>query len=141
MSACFENIELKPLLQVVRELKSSGDIRLAFLFGSFADNTQHCRSDIDIALALSPASLEQEIFIMDRILMAADRQVSILRLDDPDESPFVVQAALKGIPMVEPDQERYYEIAHWALHESESIRARRYYNYATENKVSQGESD
>lgn len=130
MSDCLHNNELKQLVQTLLELKSTGDIRLALLFGSFADNTQHCRSDIDVALALSPDSLDQEISIMDRILMSAERQVSILRLDDQDESPFVVQAALKGVHLVEPDQDRYYQIADWALHESESIRTRRGLNHA-----------
>lgn len=125
MSACFENSELKAVIEELQKLRRAGDIRLALLYGSFAGNTQHCRSDIDIAIALSPDARGHEMSIIDSILMAADRQVSILRLDDPDESPFVVQASLKGVHLVEPDLERYYEIAAWALHESESIRARR----------------
>lgn len=129
MSVCFENPELKPLIQTVRELKLTGDITLALLYGSFAGNTQHCRSDIDVAIALSPNSIDREMSIIDRILMSTERQVSILRLDDPDESPFVIQASLKGINLVEPDPESYYEIADWALHESESIRARRHHNH------------
>ena len=131
MSVCFENPELKPLIQTVRELKSAGDIKIALLYGSFADNSQHCRSDIDVAIALSPKSFDREMSIIDRILMSAERQVSILRLDDQDESPFVIQASLKGIHLVEPDPDRYYEIADWALHESESIRARRHRHAAT----------
>ena len=123
--ACFENSELKPLIHTIRELKSAGDVKLALLYGSFANNTQHCRSDIDVALVFSPVSLDHEIAVMDRILMSVDRQVSILRLDDQDESPFVIQAALKGIHLIEPDQECYYQVADWALHESESIKARR----------------
>jgi uncharacterized protein len=129
MLACFENTELKPLIQTMRELKTSGDVKLALLYGSFANNSQHCRSDIDVALVLSPVSLDHEIAVIDRILMSADRQVSILRLDDQDESPFVIQDALKGIHLIEPDQECYYQIADWALHESESIKARRQLTY------------
>lgn len=126
MSGCFENPELKPLIQTLRELQSSGDIKLALLYGSFATDAQHCRSDIDVALLLSPDTNDREMSIIDRILMSADRQVSILRLDDPDESPFVVQTSLKGIHLVEPDPESYYKIADRALHESESIRSRRH---------------
>ena len=125
MSVCFENAELKPLIQALRELKATGDIKLALLYGSFADNSQHCRSDIDVAIALSTKSFDRELSIIDRILMSAERQVSILRLDDQDESPFVIQASLNGVHLIEPDLERYYEIADWALHESESIRSRR----------------
>ena len=130
MSDCFENPELKLLIQTLRELQSSGEIKLALLYGSFVNGAQHCRSDIDLALSLSPDSRDREMSIIDRILMSAERQVSILQLDDPDESPFVVQASLKGIHLIEPDLKTYYEIADRALHESESIRSRRQKNHA-----------
>lgn len=126
MSGCLENPELKSLIQTLRELQSSGEIKLAILYGSFANSAEHCRSDIDIAILLSPDTVDRETSILDRILMSAERQVSILRLDDPDESPFVVQESLKGVHLVEPDQESYYKIADRALHESESIRLRRH---------------
>jgi len=130
MSGCFENPELMPLIQTLRELQSSGEIKLALLYGSFANGTQHCRSDIDLALSLSPDTNDHEMAIIDRILMSAERQVSILRLDDPDESPFVIQTSLKGIHLVEPDPTSYYKIADRVLHESESIRARRQNKHA-----------
>jgi hypothetical protein len=57
--------------------------------------------------------------------MSVERDISILRLDDEDESPFIVQEALKGIHLVEPDRNILYEIIHRVLHESESIRYRR----------------
>ena len=119
--------ELKPLIQVLRELKSSGELKLALLYGSFAINAEHCRSDIDVAISFSTGTGASETSILDRILMSTERrQVSILRLDDPDESPFVIQESLKGIHLVEPDQEAYYKIADRVLHESESIRLRRH---------------
>ena len=128
MSGCFETPELRPLIQTLRELQVNGEIKLALLYGSFANGTQHCRSDIDLALSLSPDVSDREMSIFDRILMSAERQVSILQLDDPDESPFVVQASLKGIHLIEPDLKTYYKIADRALHESESIRSRRQKN-------------
>lgn len=130
MSGSFENSELEPLVQTLRELQSSGDIKLAILYGSFANDSQHCRSDIDVALLLSADTNDHEMYIIDRILMSVDRQVSILRLDDPDESPFVVQTSLKGIHLVEPDSESYYKVADRVLHESESIRSRRHNSHA-----------
>jgi hypothetical protein len=33
--------------------------------------------------------------IIDKILMSGERNISILRLDDEDESPFVIQEASK----------------------------------------------
>ncbi len=126
MSSSIENTELKSLIQTLRELQSSGEIKLALLYGSFANNSQHCRSDIDLAISLPPDTAGRETSILDRILMSAERQVSILSLDDPDESPFVVQESLKGIHLIEPDSESYYRIADRVLHESESIRLRRH---------------
>ena len=57
--------------------------------------------------------------------MAAERPVEVLRLDDDDESPFIIQESLKGVPLVEPDMETLYRVAHRALHQSEDIRYKR----------------
>ena len=51
--------------------------------------------------------------------------VKILRLDDEDESPFVVQEALKDLHLVEPEPELLYKVTHRVLHETEEIRFRR----------------
>jgi len=122
----LENLQdISPLLQTLQDLKGENSIQLALLYGSFAKGSEHCRSDIDIAIALSPQPLEKEFDIIDRILMSSERHISILRLDDEDESPMIVQESLKGIHLIEPDRDVYYKVAHWALHESESIRSRR----------------
>jgi uncharacterized protein len=78
-----------------------------------------------LALYLAAAQTHEETEIIDRILMAVDRPISILRLDDDDESPFVVQEALKGIHLVDPDMETLYRVSNRILHECESIRFRR----------------
>jgi hypothetical protein len=57
--------------------------------------------------------------------MPIERDVSILRLDDEDESPFIIQEALKGVHLIEPNDDALYAVAHRALHEAESIRFRR----------------
>ena len=98
---------------------------MAVLFGSFAKGKEHPRSDIDLAIYLNPLSQEKEIEVIDRILLSTERDINILRLDDEEESPFVVQEALKGVHLVEPDREVYYQVADRALHEAESIRFRR----------------
>lgn len=46
-------------------------------------------------------------------------------LDDEDESPFVIQEALKDIPLIEPDKDKLYDVSDRFLHESEGIRFRR----------------
>ncbi len=116
---------LSPVRMVLNELRDLGKVRVAVLYGSFAKGNPHTRSDIDLAVYLRAADESEEIDLIDRILMASHKEISLLRLDDDNESPFIVQEALKGIHLVEPDPETLYRVAHRALHESESIRFRR----------------
>ena len=117
--------ELIPLTNVLSTLKNEGKIPIAILYGSFAKGNPHPRSDIDLAVYPEGKDENEVIDIIDTILMSVERDISILRLDDEDESPFIVQEALKGIHLVEPDRNILYEIIHRVLHESESIRYRR----------------
>ncbi len=117
--------ELKPLVDVLRRLREEGKVLVAMLFGSFARESPHGRSDVDIAIFLKTRDLDEEIEVIDEILTSLDREIHILRLDDEDESPFMVQEALKGIHLVEPDMDTLYSVAHRALHSAESIRFRR----------------
>lgn len=117
--------DLEQLKAVLQELRKEGKILVAILYGSYARGTPHQRSDIDLAVFIRARDEKEETDIIDKILMSTERQVSILRLDDEDESPFVVQEALKGIHLVEPDSNALYEVAHKALHETEEIRFRR----------------
>lgn len=121
--------ETDRLQATLQAMKDEGKISVALLFGSFANGSQHARSDIDIAIYLNAADQGEEMDLIDRILMSAERDVSILRLDDEDESPFIVQEALKGIHLVAPDEEAFYAVCRRALHESESIRFRRETNF------------
>jgi len=117
--------ELISLTNVLSTLKNEGKIPIAILYGSFAKGNPHPRSDIDLAVYPEGKDENEVIDIIDTILMSVERDISILRLDDEDESPFIVQEALKGIHLVEPDRNILYEIIHRVLHESESIRYRR----------------
>ncbi len=110
---------------MVIELRKKNLLLIGILFGSFAEGKFHHRSDIDLAIYLAPMPEKQKIELTDRILMSTERQINILYLDDPEESPFIIQEALKGIHLVEPDWQTYYDVAHRALHEAESIRFKR----------------
>ncbi|MBI4849242.1 MAG: nucleotidyltransferase domain-containing protein [Nitrospirae bacterium] len=113
--------------QVLNTLRAEGKILLAYLYGSYAEGTQHKRSDIDLAVYINADSEEETIKLIDTILMSMDTPIEILRLDDEDESPFIVQTALKGTPLIEPDIKTFYEVSHRALHETEGIRFKREY--------------
>ena len=115
-------ISLKDILQT---LKTEGKIAIALLYGSYLKGQPHSRSDIDLALYLQTKDGIEEMEIIDRILMSTEKEVSILRLHDEEESPFVVQEALKGEHLVEPDWEIYYSLSHRILHECEDLRYRR----------------
>lgn len=117
--------ELLPLKQVLTKLKKEGKIHIAILFGSLASGKSHKRSDVDLAICLSIQDKNEEIRIIDEILMSIDRDINILRLDDEDESPFIIQEALKGIHLIEPDKDCLYDIANRVLHEAEGIKFRR----------------
>lgn len=116
--------ELKQLKETLIKLKNEGKILIAIVYGSFAHGQPHKRSDIDLALVINAEEAEK-ISIIDKILLSTDRSINILFLDDYDESPFIVQEALKGVHLVEPDYDLLHEIARRALYEAEEIRFRR----------------
>ncbi len=119
------DMQIDGLKGVIERLRREGKVQIAVLYGSFARGTPHSRSDVDLAIWLEVPTQEEEIEAIDEILMCFDRDVSILRLDDEDESPFVIQEALRGRHLVEPDQDAMYAVSHRVLHQSESIRFRR----------------
>ncbi|WKZ18784.1 MAG: nucleotidyltransferase domain-containing protein [Candidatus Jettenia sp. CY-1] len=121
----YNENELTLMKDVLQKLRKEGKVLLAILYGSYARGTPHVRSDIDLAVFVNAEDTEEEIEIIDKILMFAERDISILRLDDEDESPFVVQEALKGVHLIEPDNDTLYKVAHRVLHETEEIRFRR----------------
>jgi len=125
----FPQQELTNLIKVLKKLRKENKILLAYLFGSLSTGKFHNRSDIDLAIYLNAP--DEELKIMEEIIMAVDRKIDILRLDDEDESPFIVQEALKGIPVVKPDINTLYKVSDRVLHETESIRFKRGINYET----------
>jgi len=118
----FRRREIYLLKETLRGLKREGKVWIALLFGSYAQGRPHSRSDIDLAVFIKARDKKEEIDIIDAILMATETPVSLLRLDDEEESPFVVQEALKGIHLVPPDIETLYSVSRRVLHETEGIR-------------------
>ena len=126
-NAPAEKNEVQRIKEVLEELRDKGTVLLAYLYGSYAKGNSHLRSDSDIDSAIYLNSKDEDVRIeaIDRILMACDRDIEILFLDDENESPFVIQEALKGIPLIEPDKDKLYGVSDRVLHESEGIRFRR----------------
>jgi uncharacterized protein len=120
-----DNPEIRAIQKILLQGKAEGKVLLALLYGSYAGGEVHTRSDIDLALFLKTTSQEEEMEIIDSLMMAVDQPVSISRLNDEEESPFVVQEALKGNYLIEPDWETFYEVSRRVLHEAEQIRFRR----------------
>jgi len=117
--------EINALKSAVEGLRKQGKILLAYLYGSYAKSMEHQRSDIDLAVYINTDDEKEAIGIIEALLTAVEKPVEVLRLDDEEESPFIIQESLKGIPLVEPDMETLYRVAHRVLHETESIRYKR----------------
>lgn len=122
--------DIKQIKYVLSTFREEGKVLLAYLFGSYVSGTQHKKSDIDIALYLNTSNEDETIEIIDKIMLATESNIEVLRLDDEDESPFIVQEALKGIPLINPDYETLYRVYDRVLHEAESIRFKRDLTYA-----------
>ncbi len=125
MHTAAKKDEMQGIKKVLEGLQREGTVLLAYLYGSYAKGNPHVRSDIDLAVYLNSKDEDVRIEAIDRILMNSDRNIEILFLDDENESPFVVQEALKGIPLIEPDKDKLYDVSDRVLHESEDIRFRR----------------
>lgn len=125
MNTTAKKDEIQRIIKVLKGLQGEGTVLLAYLYGSYAKGNSHLRSDIDIAVYLNSKDEDARIEAIDRILTACDRDIEILFLDDEDESPFVIQEALKGMPLVEPDNDKLYDVSDRVLHESEGMRFRR----------------
>ena len=117
--------EIKPLKEILNILRKEGKVLVAILYGSYSSGTPHVRSDIDLAVFVNTCNEVDEVEIIDKILMSTERDIALLRLDDEEESPFVVQEALKGKHLVTPDDDALYKVAHRVLHETEELRFRR----------------
>ena len=125
MNTTTKKDEIQRIKEVLEELQGEGTVLLAYLYGSYAKGNPHVRSDMDLAVYLNSKDEDARIEAIDRILMSSDRAIELLFLDDENESPFVIQEALKGIPLIEPDKDKLYEVSDRVLHESEGIRFRR----------------
>lgn len=116
--------DLKNLKELLEKYKKEKKVLLAYIFGSCAEGKTHKRSDIDIAIYLT-GSEKEKLQILENLLMCSKKKLDILRLDDEDESPFIIQKALKGVPLIEPDEEILYKLWDRVLHETEHIRLKR----------------
>jgi predicted nucleotidyltransferase len=75
-----ETKEINILKNILKDLKEKGKVLIALVYGSYARGIPQTRSDIDLALYLKAVTVQEEIETIDRILMATDREISILRL-------------------------------------------------------------
>lgn len=123
--------ELLSLTEVIKELRQTGKISLAYLFGSFASGEQSKTSDIDLAVFINHKTDKDWINVRNRILMSTDRDIHLLRLDNDEEDPAIVADVMRhGIPLVEitdDNLETYYDVSIRAYNAIEEISARSAY--------------
>lgn len=113
-----------PIKDVLERLRAENRILIAVLYGPYSEGIPRARLSIDIGIYLQTEDEAERMRIVGSIRMAVtdETHVSILYLNDTDESPFVVQEALAGIHLVEPDMDALYDTYGWALDEAESMR-------------------
>ncbi len=113
-----------PIKAVLERLRVENRILVAVLYGPYSEGTLHGHPSIDIGIYLQTDDEVERTHIVDSIRAAVkdDTHVSILHLNDRDESPFVVQEALAGIHLVEPDVDALDDAYDWASDEAESMR-------------------
>jgi|GEM_PF-717312 len=113
-----------PIRAVLERLRTENRILVAVLYGPYSEGIPRARPSIDIGICLQTDDEAERTHIVDSIRAAVkdDTHVSILHLNDRDESPFVVQEALAGFHLVEPDVDALDDAYDWASDEAESMR-------------------
>jgi uncharacterized protein (UPF0332 family) len=113
-----------PIQAVLERLRAENRVLVAVLYGPYSEGTLHGHPGIDIGIYLRTDDEAERMRIVGSIRMAVtdDTHVSILHLNDTDESPFLVQEALAGIHLVEPDVDALDDAYDWASDEAESMR-------------------
>jgi len=111
-----------PLKEVLERLRAENKVLVAVLYGPYSEGVPRGRPNIDIGIYLHTDDEAERMDIVDIIRTAVkdDTHVSIVFLHDTGESPFVVQEALAGIHLVDPDMDALDDASDWALHEAES---------------------
>ncbi len=113
-----------PIKAVLERLRTENKVLVAVLYGPYSEGVPRARPSIDIGICLQTDDEAERVRIVGSIRAAVkdDTHVSILHLNDRDESPFVVQEALAGIHLVEPDMDALDDAYDWASDEAESMR-------------------
>jgi len=113
-----------PIQAVLERLRAENRVLVAVLYGPYSEGTLHGHPSIDIGIYLRTDDEAERMRIVGSIRAAVkdDTHVSILHLNDRDESSFVVQEALAGIHLVEPDTDALDDTYDWASDEAESMR-------------------
>ena len=85
LPACRENYPMS-IEQVTAVLSDHPDIKLAFVFGSLASNTQHRDSDVDVAVQKSAAlGIEEKLQLIGELALATGRAVDLVDLREVGE--------------------------------------------------------
>jgi uncharacterized protein len=92
-------------------LDQTNDINLAILFGSYAKNTQHFESDLDLAIQLKDSKLlsaNKKMTYTERLVLALEINVDIIDLNTAGQ-PLLSQIVKYG-KLLKGDKKNYVEI-------------------------------
>jgi len=94
-------IEKPEIKKIVKELLKNKKIKLAILFGSYAKNTDHKRSDIDIYIETTNPNIKKEV-------ESINSKISV-KIGKFDKSNFLMKEIIDNHIIIK-GVERYYEI-------------------------------
>ncbi|MFH1826190.1 MAG: nucleotidyltransferase domain-containing protein [bacterium] len=102
MVANIDTIKTK----LIKYFSSHQQVKMAFLYGSYAKGRQLPGSDIDIAVYLTEGYSKDDIdSVWDELIALLKKDVELLVLNDANEA--IAWAAIRGIPLAVKDQKLY----------------------------------
>ena len=85
-------------------------VQFAYLFGSYADGTQHESSDVDIAVYMDDTSLDARLALHHELQKALQKEIDLIVLNDV-KNIYLLEAILnQGIVLKEHEERAYFEV-------------------------------
>ena len=91
-------------------LQTNKTVKFAYLFGSYAEDTQTEKSDIDIAVYLSDSSLGMRLELHHQLEKALKKNVDLVVLNEVKNIYLLENILHKGIVLVDHESRVFFEV-------------------------------
>ena len=85
-------------------------VQFAYLFGSYADGTQHENSDVDIAVYMEDSSLDARLALHHELQKTLQKEIDLVVLNDVKNIYLLEGILSQGIVLKEHEERAYYEV-------------------------------